>query len=248
MQINSARMKVLRARNLRSARRSRMGKVLRTRTTLTNNNTRVNSLLNSSASTSSATKSKEIAMYEKIESSANKVQDTVKEMIAIGKMSYTDDETGTKARQNDEERLLSDVKSFVSDFNVVQSALQDLSGSSNLAFKKSLDTIVNANAKSLEKIGITVAENGELSIDAEVFGKADIAEVKKLFAAADGFADKVSAKMETIELSAAGSVTALNKLYGATSTYSPYGTSNSYYNGYGNYGYNNYGSSSSWYI
>lgn len=184
-------------------------------------------------------------MYEKMESCADNIQTTVKDMMAIGKMSYTDDETGSKAKENDEKKLLSDIKSFVSDFNLVHSALYDISGSANLAFRKSLDGVVKTNAAALEQIGITVSESGDLSIDENALANADMAEVKKLFAETDGFADKISTKMKTIETSAASSLTALNKLYGATSVYNQYGKSSSYYNDYSNYGYRT--NSSSWY-
>jgi hypothetical protein len=58
-----------------------------------------------------------------------------------------------------------------------------------------------------------------------------------LFATKNGFADKISSKMETIENSASSTVTTLNKLYGTTSTYG----SSGYYNTYGT-------SNSSWYF
>ena len=61
--------------------------------------------------------------------------------------------------------------------------------------------------------------------------------------------------MESIESAAANRLTALNKLYGATSTYNKFGTSNSYFNGFNNfnsgysyYNYGNYGSNSGWYL
>ena len=86
-------------------------------------------------------------------------------------------------------------------------------------------------------------------MDERTLEKADYDKIKALFAKDGGFAEKISVKMESIEHAAANSLNTLNKLYGATSTYNKYGTSNSYFNsGYNNYNYNNYGSNSSWYF
>lgn len=194
-------------------------------------------------------------MYEKMEKSANSIQDNVEAMLKIGKMTYTDDETGKQAQENDKNNLIKDIKNFVSDFNEVYSDLADIGGVANTAFKKTLDSIVSANKTALKEIGITVSNSGELTIDEKTLTGADFDKVKELFAKEGSFADKVGAKMESIESAAANSLTTLSKLYGATSTYNKYGTSNSYYNNYNNYnsGYNyykygNYGSNSGWYF
>jgi hypothetical protein len=179
-------------------------------------------------------------MYEKVESTANETQSLVDKMINIGKMSYTDDETGEKAKENDKNSLVSYIKDFASDYNTVRSALTDLSGSSNLAFKKTLESIVTSNKSALNEIGVSVSSDGDLSVDEATLKNADEENVKSLFAVTGSFADKISDKMEVIESSAASTVTTLNKLYGSTSTYSSTGTSSTYNGSYYN--------SSSWYI
>lgn len=187
-------------------------------------------------------------MYEKMEKSASDIQGNVEKMIAIGKMSYTDDETGKKAQESDKENLIKDIKAFVSDFNLVHEELTDIGGVANLAFKKTLDSIVSTNANDLKEIGITVSKSGELSVDEKALERADYDKVKALFAKDGSFADKISAKMETIESSAASSLNTLSKLYGTTSTYNKYGTSNLYNSGYYNYSSYNYNNNSSWYF
>lgn len=189
-------------------------------------------------------------MYEKVEKSANSIQSNVESMIKIGKMTYTEDETGKKAQETDKNNLLKDIRSFVSDYNEVYSDLVNLGGAANTAFKKNLDNIISTNKKALEEIGITVSKTGELTIDEKTLSNADFSKVKELFAKENGFADKISDKMKTIESAASNSLTTLSKLYGATSTYNKYGTSNSYFNGYNNYSssYYNYGSNSGWYF
>jgi hypothetical protein len=153
---------------------------------------------------------------------------------------YTDDETGKEASENAKSSLVSYIKDFVADYNSVHDALNDLSGSSNLAFKKSLESIVTSNKNSLSAVGITVDKSGDLSVDETTLKAADDESIKSLFQTKNGFADKISGKMETIEDSASSTVNTLNYLYGTTSTYSSSGYSN-YYSTYGT-------SSSSWYL
>ena len=184
-------------------------------------------------------------MYEKMEKSASEIQSDVKNMLTIGKMSYTDDETGKKAHENDRESLISGIKSFITDYNLVHSALDDISGTVNLAFRRTLDSTISIEKTALGEIGISISKDGVLSIDEKALSGADEEKIKALFAKEDCFADKISTKMKAIESSASNSLTALNKLYGSTSTYNKYGTGNSYYNG--SY-YNSYGNSNGWYI
>lgn len=251
MNINSSRNSLLRARNLRSARRSRAGKVINSRTTRTS---RSNASQRTTSSLASKTPTKQLAMYEQMEKSANSVQDSVEKMLKIGEMTYTDDETGKKAQENDKENLIKNIKDFVTEYNEVYNNLCDIGGASNLAFKKTLDSVISTNKKALEEIGITVSKSGELSIDEKTLESADFDKIKEVFAKEGGFSDKVCGKMETIENAASNSLTTLSKLYGATSTYNKYGASNSYFNGYSNsgyynnYNYGNYGSNSGWYF
>jgi hypothetical protein len=246
MNVNSARNSLVRARNLRNARKSRSSKVisshasLKTSTSSTSTTNKTTST-SSTSSTTSTTKTKQIAMYEKVESKADEIQSLVAKMIDIGKMEYTDDETGEKAKENDKSSMVSYIKDFAEDYNTVHDALSDIGGSSNLAFKKTLESIVTSNKSALKEIGVTVDNSGDITVDETKLKNADEDKVKSLFATSGGFADKISTKMETIESTAASTVTVLNKLYGTTSTYNTGSTYNSSY-------YNSYGSSSSWYI
>ena len=107
MNINSARNLLVRSGNLRSARRSRRGKALNRDASAVSSSLKQSSTKRTSSSSStsaSATQLKQIAMYEKMEKSAQEIQSNVKNMLTIGKMSYTDDETGKKAQENDRDR------------------------------------------------------------------------------------------------------------------------------------------------
>ena len=252
MNINSSRNTLLRSRNLRSAKRARAGKVISSRTSRSTSSSRVrsNSSTRKTNTTASLTQTKQLAMYEKMEKSAYNIQVNVEKMLKIGKMSYTEDEAGKTAQENDKKNLMKEIEDFVSDYNEVYNDLCDIGSASNLAYKKSLDSIVSVNENALKAIGITVSKSGELVIDQKTLENADFDKVKEVFAKEGGFAEKISKKMGNIEDGAANSLTTLSKLYGATSTYNKYGTSNSYFNGNGNYNFNygNYGSNSGWYF
>ena len=171
-----------------------------------------------------------------MEKSANNVQANVEKMLKLDGMTYTDDETGKKAQENDKNNLIKYIKDFVTDYNEVYGDLTDIGGTTNKSIKKSFDSIISTNKTALEELGITVSKSGELTIDEKKLTDADFDKLKALFTKDGGFADKISTKMELVENTASTSLTALNKLYGATSTYNKYGTSNSYFNGLNNYG------------
>ena len=65
------------------------------------------------------TQTKQLAMYEKMEKSAYNIQVNVEKMLKIGKMSYTEDEAGKIAQENDKKNLMKGIEDFVSDFNEV---------------------------------------------------------------------------------------------------------------------------------
>lgn len=257
MNINSSRNSLLRSRNLRNARRSRAGKIISSRTSGTSrsSSSKSGSTKRTAYTSASLTQTKQLAMYEKVEKSANSIQANIESMLKIGRMTYTEDETGKKAQENDKNILISDIRDFVSDYNEVYSDLTDIGGAANLAFRRTLDGIVSTNKTALKEIGITVSVSGEFAIDEKTLLNADFDKLKEVFAKEGSFADKTGAKMESIESAAVNSLTTLSKLYGATSTYNKYGTSSSYYNGYNTYNngysyYNSgiYGSNSGWYF
>ena len=255
MNISNLRNSLLRARNLRSARRSRAGKVISSRISGSNGNSYSSSTQRTTSKSTLLNQTKQLAMYERMEKSANNVQANVEKMLKLDGMTYTDDETGKKAQENDKNNLIKYIKDFVTDYNEVYGDLTDIGGTTNSSLRKSVDSIISTNKTALEELGITVSKSGELTIDEKKLTDADFDKLKALFTKDGGFADKISSKMELVENTASTSLTALNKLYGATSTYNKYGTSNSYFNGLNNYGsgypnynYGNYGSNSGWYF
>ncbi len=180
MNINSSRNALLRSRNLRNARRSRAGKIISSRTSGTSRSSRSNTTKRTTSASASLTQTRQLAKYEKMEKSANDVQTYVKNMLKIGEMTYTDDEAGKKAQENDKNNLIKNIKNFVSEYNETYNNLMDLGGAANTAFRKALDNIVSTNKTALKEIGITISDAGELVVDEKMLETADFDKVKEL--------------------------------------------------------------------
>lgn len=88
-------------------------------------------------------------MYERMEKSANNVQANVEKMLKLDGMTYTDDETGKKAQENDKNNLIKYIKDFVTDYNEVYGDLTDIGGTTNKSIKKSFDSIISTNKTAL---------------------------------------------------------------------------------------------------
>ena len=145
MNIRSSRNSLLRARNLRSARRSRAGKVISSRTSRSNGNSYSSSTQRTTSKSTLLNQTKQLAMYERMEKSANNVQANVEKMLKLDGMTYTDDETGKKAQENDKNNLIKYIKDFVTDYNEVYGDLTDIGGTTNKSIKKSFDKIGRAH-------------------------------------------------------------------------------------------------------
>lgn len=223
MRVNSSVRNLARARMIRSARRSRGSRLYNTKALSTNNLNNTNNTRKTG--TTSATK--QIAMYERVEKSANALTKNVEDMMAVGKK--------TEISEKDKAGMISDIKSFVSNYNSVYSALGDLQGSANL-YRMTAGKVTEDYADELEKIGITVSKEGELSIDKEALEAADFEDIRSVFGVENGYADKMSDRFGIIEQFASNSITSMDRLYGTT-TYNKNGG----YNAYGSSGLSDYG-------
>ncbi|MCM1182182.1 MAG: hypothetical protein NC337_02275 [Roseburia sp.] len=238
MRVNSSVRNLARARMIRSAKRSRGSRLYNTKALSTSSlNTTTNTRTNG---TTSATK--QIAMYERVEKAANALAGNVKDIMDVsGK---------TEISEKDKVGMISDIKSFVSNYNNAYSALGDVQGTTGLIYRTMAGKVTEAHTEELEKLGITVSKDGTLSIDKEVLEAADVEDIKRVFGAESSYAEEISGRFGVIEQYASSSISSLDKLYG-TSTYNKYGS----YNTYGssadlsNYGFYNgkyYGGYSDW--
>lgn len=94
---------------------------------------------------------------------------------------YTNTENGKSAA----DKVVSAVKTYVTDYNSVVNAAKGSTLTGKTAYVANMMSSTAANADKLAEIGVTVNENGTLRINEEMLKKADISQVQELFSAKD---------------------------------------------------------------
>ncbi|MCR4849728.1 MAG: hypothetical protein K5870_00565 [Lachnospiraceae bacterium] len=102
----------------------------------------------------------------------------------------------------DKEQSLKAVKSFVDDYNKVIN--DGLKAETSSIDKKlvSMDNLSLSNEKSLSNVGITVKDDGTLSLDEDTFKNADSGSLKSLFSGAGSYGYSVSQQSTLIDYQA----------------------------------------------
>lgn len=143
--------------------------------------------------------------------------------------------------KGDTKEYVSEVTNFVADYNAMVQNMKSSGGTMNDLYAGQLQDNYGSFREDLAKVGITAGKDGSLIIDKEALGKADIADLKKVFGSTESFAGKTSVKSIYVEANAV-SEQAKNQYasYGRLSGYGAYGSYG--YGGYGSYGsYGGYG-------
>ncbi|MCM1232288.1 MAG: flagellar filament capping protein FliD [Ruminococcus flavefaciens] len=94
---------------------------------------------------------------------------------------YTDSESGKSAA----DKVVSAVKTFVSDYNNVVSAAKGSTLTAKTAYVTNMMSATSANSDQLSEIGIRVNANGTLEIDEAKLKAADLSKVQDLFSSND---------------------------------------------------------------
>lgn len=139
-------------------------------------------------------------------------------------------EKGSKSVYEDEDKLLSAVKDFVSDYNQILSKAGDSNSEKVLSKTLSMVNNTKAYSKSLEEIGITLGEDNKLSLDTEKLKKADVSTVKSMLQSGSSFAGQTMQKAVQIG-AAAQNVSAGTSLYNQNGSFS-YQNINSFFDSY----------------
>ena len=102
----------------------------------------------------------------------------------------------------DQDKSLKAVKGFVDDYNKMIN--DGLKADTSSISKKivSMDNLSLSNEKNLSNVGITLKDDGTLSLDEEAFKKADSASLKSLFGGAGSYGYSVSQQAELIDYQA----------------------------------------------
>lgn len=125
------------------------------------------------------------------------------------------------------------VGDFVNNYNDTIEALSKTDNSVVKSAGNSMNRMTGLLKNSLQKAGVTVTDDGKLSLNEEEFKKADMNTVKSLFGGTSSYAKLVSSSAQRVQ----SAVSAQQRVY----TGSVYGRNLSYYNNlYSGYGFNGY--------
>lgn len=163
----------------------------------------------------------------KVETTTDALKESADALLATGKKNLfaqkeiiTKDENGveTSAKGYDIDAIYSAVNSFVTNYNSVMSAVDDVNDTTVNNRTGSLGNTTIANSKQLAKIGITMKNDGTLSLDKDAFMKADMSAVKNLFQGNGSYGYRVSAQSSMINF-AADHASARSSLYTGSAGY-----------------------------
>ena len=131
----------------------------------------------------------------KIESAADEVADSAKDLYSVSSRTFSKNSKGGY----DTDAIYKKVSKFASDYNDFVSAASKSQTSKIDSSLDSLQSYTKSNEQALSKIGITIdSKTGELSVDEKKFKSSDMANVKSLFSGTGSYAYGVSAKTSMI--------------------------------------------------
>lgn len=163
----------------------------------------------------------------KVETTTDALKESADALLATGKNDLfaqkditTKDENGieTTTKGYDTSAIYNAVNSFVTNYNSVMAAVDDVSDTTVNNRTESLGNTTIANSKQLAKIGITMKNDGTLSLDKDAFMKADMSTVKSLFQGNGSYGYRVSAQSSMINF-AADHASTRSSLYTGTAGY-----------------------------
>lgn len=163
--------------------------------------------------------SEEAKAITKVQSSTDSLKESADALLEKGSKSVFVQKDG----RYDTDAIYSAVDQFVKDYNAVIDATGDVD---NKSIQRSAANMVNAsvqNGKLFGKVGITVGEDGKLSLDKDLFKKADMFTVKSLFQGNGSYGYQVSAQSSMINFAADQAASKAN-------TYTVGGTYNNMFN------------------
>lgn len=139
-----------------------------------------------------------------LKESADALMETGSKSLFKQKDIITKDENGVEVTSKgyDTEAIYKAVSTFAKDYNAVLDAANSADNSTVTNRINTMNNNTLANEKALSKIGITVGEDGKLSVDKDAFMKADMGSVKTLFNGTGSYSYQVSAQASLVNFSA----------------------------------------------
>lgn len=150
-----------------------------------------------------------------VQSATDKLKESADALLDNGKNSVF--------KKEDTDAVYNAVNNFVKDYNSVISAANDVENKGIVDKATNMIQSSISNGKMLNQIGITINENGTLSLDKETFQKADVSKVKNLFNSTGSYGYGMSAKASMINFAA-------DRAAAKANTYTVKGNYNNAYN------------------
>jgi len=141
---------------------------------------------------------KNLRSYSTSEDTAKKITEIERSAESLQKSSNTLLEEEFK---ENEESLLK-MKDFVSNYNTMIDKTEDSSVSSISTKMDTLLSITKGNENSLKELGITIGDDGKLSLSEDTYKSADLATAKKLFNGNGSYGYSVAAQASLIDYQA----------------------------------------------
>jgi uncharacterized protein (DUF849 family) len=114
---------------------------------------------------------KDASVYETVQETAESVRDSVIAFTGSDAESlFTTAESSASTA-----KIVTEVKSFVENYNAFASAVKEMGGSENTTYLEQMNELLSKDSDAYEKIGITFAEDGTLTLDEKVLdGASDL--------------------------------------------------------------------------
>lgn len=178
--------------------------------------------------TDTLTTTEESKAYAKMQTTSDALKESADALLETGEESLfarkditTKDENGveTTTQGYDVESIYKAVNSFVNNYNAVLNAAAD---TDNSTLENRATALVNdsiTNLKSLKSIGITMDDDGIMTLDKDTFENADMSTVKKLFNGVGSYGYNISVDASLLNYAAQNAANT-SKSYTSSGQYS----------------------------
>lgn len=113
------------------------------------------------------------AQYEKVASSASNLNSVIS---SLSNESLWNEDSSDYSK----DKVYDNVNNFVSAYNTLITNINTVGSTIENTYKTKLDKLVTDNKEALAAVGITVDDNGKLSVDTDKLKSADMSELKKM--------------------------------------------------------------------
>ena len=157
--------------------------------------------------------------YTSIKSAAEGLSEAVdklssKSLYEKGEFKKTGKDGSQTDSEYDFDKIYDAVSDFIKNYNtmVKNGTSEDLSGLNNVTVRMLKNTKTNSGA--LESIGISVGNDGTLSINRDKFNSSEISTIKSLFSGSGSFADSTASRAGIVKNTAVNKLS-VSKVYNA---------------------------------